>query len=103
MNFTQQLLAKGTAVLAQSGPQSERFTLDGETVLANCNRTPESSDPEGVKGVSTQEGSVIEWPLGTATIPSRGSLPVDSFGYIHRVKSVKHIGHALRLECEVTR
>jgi len=103
MNLAQQMLAKGVAVLAKNGPQSEVFVLDGEAVVANCNRTPESRDPKGVENVSTGEGSVIEWPLETVSSPVRGSLLVDSFGYTHHVKSVKHIGHALRLECEVTR
>jgi hypothetical protein len=101
MNIAQQInsiLSKGTALL-----RKDRFILDGEEVWANCNRTPSSGDPEETRNTSTQEGSVIEWPLGTKTIPERGSLPVDSFGYTHRVKNVKHIGHALKLECEVTR
>lgn len=90
-------------MLAKQSPQAEAFTLDGETVWANCNRTPASSDPEETRNTSTQEGSTIEWPLGTKTIPQRGSGPVDSYGYTHRVKTVKHIGHGLKLECEVTR
>lgn len=97
------MLAQGAKTLAKDSAQAELFTLDGEEVWANCNRTPISVDPQGVKNVSTGEGSVIEWPLGTVTVPERGSLPVDSYGYTHRVKTVKHIGHALKIECEVVR
>jgi len=101
MNIAQQLIAKGAAVLAKYSPQSEEFTFESETVWANCNRTPASNDPEGVKGVSTEEGSVIEWPL--TPVVERGDGLVDSFGFTHRIKSVKHIRHGYRLECEVTR
>jgi hypothetical protein len=103
MNQAQQLLARGAAILAKQSAQAEEFTLNGEKVWANCSRTPNSQDPEGARDTSTEEGSVIEWPLGTRNMPERGSLPVDSFGFAHRVKSVQHVGHALRLNCEVTR
>jgi hypothetical protein len=105
MNFAQQMIARGASVLATQSPQSELFTVEetGEKVWANCNRIPGSSDPEGTKNVSTEEGSEIEWPLGTGTIPKRGTNLIDSFGCTHRTQSVKHIGHALKLKCEVTR
>lgn len=97
------MLARGAKTLATQSPQAEQFVLDGETVSANCNRIPGSDDPDGVKNVSTEEGSVIWWPLNTRTVPERGTVVTDSFGHQHRVGSVKHLGNQLQLTCEVVR
>lgn len=96
------MLARGAAVLAKSSAQSEEVTLNGVTVWANVNRTPGDEDPSGLKDVSTEEGSIIEYPLGGES-PERGDILTDSYSFQHTVKSRKHIGHAYRLECKVLR
>lgn len=103
MNFAQQMLARGATILAKQSAQAERMTIEGEAVDVNCNRSPESDDPGGVSGASTEEGSIIWFPLNTRNVPERGTILIDSFNFQHRVKGVKHLGHQLELRCEVLR
>lgn len=106
MNAAQQMLARGATILAKQSGQAERFTVGiggNETVWANCNRIPQSNDPQGVNGVSTEEGSVIWFPLNTQTVPERGTILVDSFGHQHSVDRAQHLGTQLQLTCTVTR
>jgi hypothetical protein len=104
MNFAQRLMTQGAALLAKQSPQAEEVTLNGAEYSVNLNRLPRnpSGDPNGLKNVSTEEGSVIEFPLN-AVIPERGDILTDSQGFKHRVEKVSHVGHALRLTCEVLR
>lgn len=103
MNVAQQMLARAAAILAKQSPQAEIFRMGSEYVSCSCNRSPESDDPAGVSGASTEEGSVIWFPLNTRTVPERGTILIDSFNFQHRVKGVKHLGHQLELRCEVLR
>jgi hypothetical protein len=102
MNQAQQLLARGAAILAKQSAQAERVTLRGVTVDANVFRNSENLQAGSLAESSTEEKSVIEYPLG-GLIPERQDIFTDSFGYKHEVQRVRHIGHALRCECEVVR
>lgn len=96
------MLERGATILAKQSPQSEEVTLNGTTVSANVFRNQQDIQP-GTRGESnTEETSIIEYPLG-GLIPERQQILTDSFGYKHEIKRVRHIGHALRLECEVVR
>lgn len=86
----------------KSGPQATRVTLGGVTVSANVFRNRENIQSGDLRESSTEEMSVIEFPLGGVT-PERQQIAIDEFGFKHEIKRVSHIGHAYRLECEVVR
>lgn len=102
MNAAQQMLSRGASILAKQSGQADRVTLRGKTVDANVLRNQESLQTGDRKEDSTEEKSVIEYPLG-GLIPACQDILTDSLGFKHEVKRVRHIGHALRLDCEVVR
>lgn len=103
MNLSQQMIADGMSLLRTQSGQGEIITFNGAEYVVNVNRTPERANPRGGMDVSTGEGSTIEFPLDAGFTPQRGDVGTDQYGYSHAVKTVKHIGHAFKLECEVTR
>lgn len=104
MNVAQKALNRASLFLAKAGPQSEVVTFNGELVRVNLNRNSDSKEIPGQVEVSTLEGSVIEFPLNSpAGVPGVGDVMEDSLEIKHRVTRASHIGHAIKLTCEVLR
>lgn len=104
MNAAQQMIARGAKVLAKQSPQAEKVSLNGgPEVSANVFRNQENIQTGNLGESSTEETSIIEYPTDAGNVPERQGIFTDSFGYKHEIKRVRHIGHALRCECEVVR
>ena len=94
-------------MLAAYSPQGEIVTFDGVQVRSNVNRLPEQPPMPGKIDASTEEASVIDITTPEleklSSIPARGQSFTDQFGYVHSVNGIRHLGQAVRFECEVIR
>lgn len=99
----QTLLNKGFALRQRTHKEIVTFKDEEGEFTVTINRENKSQDPKAGIEISTEEGSTIEFPLDVGRVPVAGDVMVDEFDFEHCVKTVKHVGHALKCECEVTR